>query len=157
VTKMYCDDSDCRRGMKVGAGVGAHKTNNATKVNPEIQRGMVVKRGRMPPKWELRVCWPLYLSQIYLNVNKYGGPYELQRRSKPRSPGGKPPQSGNLCVTVTVFVAQQQNLPEHFGPEYHPCCTMFSNSGRFSPFGGINPQKTGNDWPCRTRIITKCL
>jgi len=50
VTKMYCDDSDCRRGMKFGAGVGAHKTNNATKVNPEIQRGMGVKRGANAPK-----------------------------------------------------------------------------------------------------------
>jgi len=39
VTKMYCDDSVCRRGIKFGTVVGVFETNYATKGFPEIQGG----------------------------------------------------------------------------------------------------------------------
>jgi len=46
VTKMNCDDSVCRRGMKCGTEVGVHKTNYATEGFPEI-RGGRGSRGEM--------------------------------------------------------------------------------------------------------------
>jgi len=54
---MYCDDIVCHRGMIFDTGLGVHETNYATEGFPEILGEG--DEGKMPPKWEICVCWPM--------------------------------------------------------------------------------------------------
>jgi len=89
-----------------------------------------------------------------------GGQNVPQRGPHPPKWGPKSPQKGKFVrhVRPLYLLHNDHNLPEHVGPWYHLRHTICPiNLGPCPPFGGINPQKRGNDWPSATHIIAKLL
>jgi len=87
---------------------------------------------------------------IYTNIQAHrsnnGAQNVPQSALRPPKGGPKPPRKGKICVPRPQYLSHSdQNLTEHVSPQCHLRRTICPpNSGRFSPFDGITPQKRGN-------------